>query len=182
MCGQIARTTSNTRSTDWFIDLATTQHAYKYSYLSSEYTGLRDKVVITCDLHGNFMQTPNSHLHSGAGCPKCTHIVSNKERQWLAFLKIPDDEYHRQVTLKINGSWVKVDGYDPDTQTIYEFLGDFWHGNPKKYDATAFNNVTKTTFGQLYANTLNRTNNLIKAGYKVICLWESDFNEEMIFS
>ena len=29
----------------------------------------------------------------------------------------------------------KADGYDENTKTIYEFHGDYWHGNPKKHDS-----------------------------------------------
>ena len=38
----------------------------------------------------------------------------------------------RQV--KIDG--YIVDGYDSKTNTIYEFNGDFWHGNPNIYNLT----------------------------------------------
>ncbi len=37
------------------------------------------------------------------------------------------------------------------------------------------NPKTKTTFGELYENTLKREKKLKKAGYKVISIWASDF-------
>lgn len=39
---------------------------------------------------------------------------------------------NREVVIKISGRIFKVDGFDPIINTIYEFYGDFWHGNPKK--------------------------------------------------
>ena len=43
-----------------------------------------------------------------------------------------------------------VDGYDPATNTIYEFLGDYWHGNPKTNGKNMFrkNYATNKTFYQ----------------------------------
>jgi len=70
-----------------------------------------------------------------------------------------------------------VDGYDPDTKTIYEFNGDFWHGNPDIFNSYDYNNVSKKQFGELYENTLKRERELIKKGYNVISIWENDFNE-----
>jgi hypothetical protein len=49
-----------------------------------------------------------------------------------------------------------VDGYDPITNTIYEFYGDFWHGNPKIYNLNDINLATKQSFKCLYKYTMKR--------------------------
>ena len=41
-----------------------------YNYQNSIYRGNKIKLNIECPLHGDFQQTPNSHL-SGSGCPQC---------------------------------------------------------------------------------------------------------------
>lgn len=67
------------------------------------------------------------HL-SGRGCWKCSNNSSNKEREWLDFCNIPNDDKHRQVHLKMNsGKRYIVDGFDLNNNTVYEFLGDYWH-------------------------------------------------------
>lgn len=45
-------------------------HGDKYDYSKVDYNGANVKVCIICPKHGEFMQTPSSHL-SGCGCPKC---------------------------------------------------------------------------------------------------------------
>jgi hypothetical protein len=45
-------------------------HNNKYSYEKVVYLGVTKKIVVICPEHGEFKQTPNSHL-SGAGCYEC---------------------------------------------------------------------------------------------------------------
>jgi len=45
-------------------------HAGKYNYDLVDYKHSKKIVTILCPIHGEFEQTPNSHL-SGNGCPKC---------------------------------------------------------------------------------------------------------------
>lgn len=45
-------------------------HGEKYDYSKMNYFRRDKKVIITCKTHGDFLQTPNSHLQ-GNGCAKC---------------------------------------------------------------------------------------------------------------
>jgi Zn ribbon nucleic-acid-binding protein len=45
-------------------------HGYKYDYSKVNYTNCKEKVCIICHEHGEFWQTPDSHIQ-GHGCPKC---------------------------------------------------------------------------------------------------------------
>ena len=63
---------------------------------------------------------------------------------------IPDDFKHREVTIHVGKKWFYVDGFDPITNTIYEFNGDSWHGNTNIYNATDFNKQAKKTYGELF--------------------------------
>ena len=53
-----------------FIKNATNVHGTKYDYSKVNYINNHTKAIITCRKHGDFEQTPNSHLN-GRGCPKC---------------------------------------------------------------------------------------------------------------
>jgi len=55
---------------DEFIQRALAIHGDKYNYSKVNYKGHAYKISITCDVHGEFMQTANKHL-SGDGCPEC---------------------------------------------------------------------------------------------------------------
>lgn len=55
---------------DKFIEDAIALHGDKYGYDKVVYKTNKDEVIITCPKHGDFSQTPNTHLR-GCGCPKC---------------------------------------------------------------------------------------------------------------
>jgi len=57
-----------------FITRAINIHGDVYDYSNTEYIGSKDKVIITCKLHGEFLQTPNNHLN-GQGCKKCANAA-----------------------------------------------------------------------------------------------------------
>ena len=57
-------------TTEQFIKKAQQIHNNKYDYSKVEYVNNRTKVCIICPEHGEFWQTPHSHL-SGKGCPHC---------------------------------------------------------------------------------------------------------------
>ena len=84
---------------------------------------------------------------------------------------------HRQVGVKISDRFFKLDAYEPEINLIYEFYGDYWHGNPKVYKPGDMNMANKKTFGELYSKTMERENYLKSLGYKIISIWESDFNK-----
>lgn len=145
-------------------------HDNKYDYTKSIYSRTINKLEILCDKHGSFWQSATSHL-KGNGCKKCGKNISKLECKWLDSLNIPDNSNHRQVKLTIGNSFYIVDGFNPETKTVYEYYGSYFHGNPKYYRASEINNVTKTTFGELYLKTRAKEKVLKKAGYKLIIKW-----------
>lgn len=173
ICGIERRNSSNTNTTPHFVDIATSVHGRKYNYHRSKYIDIRTKLTITCPTHGDFLQTPSDHLYCLAGCPKCSSNQSNKEQDWLDSLGVK----HRQITIMVDGIKYKVDGYDSTTNTVYEFWGDFWHGNPAVYNQQDINVRTGTTFGELYEKTLFKREHLLSSGYNVIDIWECDWNK-----
>ena len=68
-----------------------------------------------------------------------------------------------------------MDGIDYSTNTIYEFLGDFYHGNPEKFNPDNYNKICHKTFKELYENTFNKLNKLKELGYNVKYIWENDW-------
>ena len=68
----------------------------------------------------------------------------------------------------------KVDGYCYETNTVYEFHGDYWHGNPKRFDPNDINKTNGKTYGELYTKTMERDQKIRDLGYNLIVKWESD--------
>jgi len=104
------------------------------------------------------------------GCPKCAKSpVSISGSRWLDKLSIPYE--NREIMIKCNNHRYIVDAYDPESNTIYEYFGDFWHGNPKMFDPKDINPINKKSFGELYNNTLSRIEDLERDGYNIIYKW-----------
>jgi G:T-mismatch repair DNA endonuclease (very short patch repair protein) len=70
---------------------------------------------------------------------------------------------------------LSADGYDPDTNTIYLFHGNYWHGNPAMYDANKINAHNGKTFGELYNKTKQVENKFLEYGYKLVVVWEAEW-------
>lgn len=68
-------------TTDIFVEKANIKHGNLYSYTNTNYIKSNQKLVITCPLHGDFMQTPNNHL-AKKGCPKCGVIIAAKSHMY----------------------------------------------------------------------------------------------------
>ena|ERR1035437_5327544 len=161
-------------SLDDFIKKSNIIHNNKYNYSSTVYMNTDSKVIVTCPLHGDFLQQANSHLN-GHGCPRCSHLISKGENQWLDLLKIKKE--NRQITLRVNNKNYRVDAFDPETNTIYEFYGDFWHGNPKRFNPNDINIINNKSFIFLYERTLEKEKDLRMSGYNIVSIWENDFNK-----
>jgi hypothetical protein len=68
----------------YFIEKAREVHGDKYSYDKVIYIDNKKKVIISCEIHGEFLQTPSSHLASN-GCKDCgIRRRSIKRRQSLS--------------------------------------------------------------------------------------------------
>lgn len=157
-----------------FIKRARSVHGNKYNYSKVKYTKCYYKVSIICPKHGKFLQAAQDHL-SGHGCAKCSRLISKSEIKWLNSIGVPNKPENRNVLIKINNKKYKVDGYYKGI--VYEFYGDFWHGNPKVFDSNKINKITKLKYGQMYTSTLKRELLIKQAGYKVISIWEHDWKK-----
>lgn len=105
------------------------------------------------------------------GCQNCASKVASKAgNKWLDSLGITIREY------KIPGTNYAVDGYDPQSNTVYEFLGDFWHGNLNTYDPDQLHPKRGVSFEELFIQTTKRLEEIHDRGYQVMYIWESDWN------
>lgn len=115
------------------------------------------------------------------GCPICfTHGYSKMQIKWLN--NISEKENINIIHAENEGEYYitdvgKVDGYCKETNTVYEFHGDFYHGNPIKYNREDVNDKLSKTYGELYDKTLARDFLIISKGYKLITMWEHDFRK-----
>lgn len=161
-------------SLEEFLIKAKEKHGNSYDYTNSIFTGLSALISIKCHKHGIFTQEASSHLR-GSGCWQCSKkCTSKKEQLWLDLYNVKKE--NRQFKIKIKNKNIKADGFDPITNTIYEFNGDFWHGNPDVFDPEDVNGCNQRTFGELYEQTLKKAKLIKQAGYNLVDIWEHDFD------
>ena len=86
------------KNTIGFIEIAKEIHGDKYDYSKVEYVNSKEKIIIICKEHGEFNQTPDSHLQ-GCGCNNCASVIkksihlSNKEEFIEKAKEIHGDKY-----------------------------------------------------------------------------------------
>jgi len=161
------------RTTEQFVEKARDRFGDRYDYSLVEYVNSSLEVTIVCHSHGPFEQRPIYHLVNAVGCPKCTYSVSRPESQWLDDLGI--DQSLRQARIRLKGKSRSVDAYDPETNTVYEFWGSWWHGDPKVFPSDGIHSVAKKTYGELYRRTMDKRRLIIAAGYRLVDVWESEY-------
>ena len=104
-------------TTEKFILKARKIHGDKYDYSKVEYVDSTTPVCIICPEHGEFWQTPVSHLQN-RGCNKCSKLMFDKESFVTKARKIHGDKY----------DYSKVEYVDSTTPVciICPEHGEFW--------------------------------------------------------
>lgn len=115
---------------DNFINRANIMHNNKYNYRGVEYINTYSKIIITCPIHGDFKQTPQSHLR-GNGCNVCGNIASKGEIEISEFIKTI---YNGNVILNDRKSIspYEIDILLPELNIGIEFNGLYWHSDAEK--------------------------------------------------
>ena len=122
-CGKIERAKKHQKNTLLFINEAKQIHGDRYDYSKVKYESATKKVCIICSEHGEFWQTPSSHL-SGSGCPVCGKKKSNLTKSLTT-------EKFIEKAKQIHGdrydySKVNYLGYDVPVEIICKTHGSFY--------------------------------------------------------
>jgi hypothetical protein len=170
-CGIEVRAAKQRKLYQTFIDQSNLKHNFRYTYPDHNiYVNASTKLDIICSLHGTFKKRPADHLN-GEGCPTCAKSkISKVEEEWLASLNIPNLIKQKRIKLS-DGTYAVVDGFDPSTNTIYEYHGKFWHGHPDRCDPDEKHPKNKILGSDLYFDTLIREIRLRDLGYKIVSKW-----------
>jgi len=111
---------------------------------------------------------------------KFKHKYSIGQIEWLEYIKVSTPDIIHALNnesgeFKIPNSNYSADGYSENKNCIYEYHGDFWHGNMNIYNPKDINPCTKTSYEQLYNNTLNKQIFCEKEGFTYKYIWESEW-------
>jgi very-short-patch-repair endonuclease len=117
---------------DAFILKSRIIHGAKYNYDLVSYFNNLTKVKIVCPKHGEFLQTPHSHLQ-GKGCRRCHTTISNEHQKVIDLLPT-------EIDFTINDHSViapyELDIYIPQFRVGIEINGEYWHGINKSHNTS----------------------------------------------
>lgn len=96
-------------NTNSFIEKANQVHNNRYTYNNTQYTNSRNKVVITCPIHGDFEQIAAEHIR-GKGCPYCGGTKKSNTKEFIEKAKnVHGDKYnYDKVVYKNNYTKVVI--------------------------------------------------------------------------
>ncbi len=126
MCSRVAKLTN-----EIFIKRSKKVHSNKYDYSKVECKGTDDKVCIICPEHGEFWQSPHSHM-TGVGCPACHEENHINETKLFDFIR---ESYGDEVINQYKTDWLgkqTIDIYIPSKKVGIEYQG-VQHFRPVKY-------------------------------------------------
>ena len=185
-CGKIksVQCLKQSMTTEEFILRSKKKHGDLYDYSNTKYITSDDKVKIRCKIHGEFESDPPKHYRLGYGCPICTGCgVSFAQLEWLHHIEsttggdiiYKGGKHNKEESFRFNNKLYRVDGFCEETNTIYEFLGCWYHGCLKCRDETIVHPWSKKTMKQLYQECIDRKTILEENGYTVVYMWECEW-------
>lgn len=159
-CGKESMSEKQKMEPSEFLKRSRLLHGDRYEYELSDFENYRSKVNITCKKHGRFSQVAEAHYSLGAGCPSCAVRFSAAETEICEMLDSLGVEYFKgdRTILKP----LEVDILIPSYSLAIEYNGLKWHSDEFSKDRNYH---------------LDKTENARKKGYRLIHLWENDWNE-----
>jgi len=155
-------------NTKIFIKRSINKHGDKYNYSKSKYTGIFNKLIIICPIHGEFLQTAKDHMY-GNGCQECAKInkFKNLDKVIEDFKNVHGNKYDYskviykdsktpiEIICTIHGSFFQQpNGHlsygcqkcsnDKSRKNLDKVIKDFRkvHGNKYDYSKVQYENTT----------------------------------------
>ncbi len=141
---------------------------------------------------------PNTYLYmhtrKSSHCQYCapSYVQSDIAVEWLKAISKKhgvyiqhaknEGEYIVEYRFEKKNKTLKLDGYCDETDTAYEFYGDYFHGNPLIYGLSEAKVFGRTTHKALYLKTCERQAILLSLGIRVVYVWESHFKKGHLIS
>lgn len=169
-----------------FVEMANELHGGKFDYSKFEYTNYTSPSTIICPKDGEFEQSPAQHLRKrtgGGDCPECSKKMYSIEGiQYVEYLQAT--EYPKLQHAKnggeyrIEGTRYRADGYDPLSNTVFEFQGCYYHGCERCFPDRSFMTHTSKTAEELFARTRQREQEIRSLGYNYVEMWQCQWRIE----
>jgi hypothetical protein len=186
-CGcKACRVAEVSGTTENFITRSMEIHGNKFDYSKTIYKTKRTPLLVCCTSCGEIStRTPVQHLYgmscTNIGCEN--HSVRGYSKiaiRWLQHeakkRRIKIEHAENGGEYRIPGTRLLVDGFHRHSNTVFEFHGDAYHGNPDVYGPRSHPNpYSIKTASQLYKATVKRENLIKSLGYNLVVMWQYDW-------
>lgn len=109
--------------------------------------------------------------------------MSNYSKKSIKWLKFKEIQYNAKIVhaenkgeYNIPDTNYKADGYMKKNNTIFEFHGDMWHGNPLVFELNDKNPVNGDKYYDLYIKTIKKKKEITDMGYNYEEIWENTWD------
>lgn len=142
--------------------------------IKSQYERLRTCVNIECRTCGlSSIMIAENLMNKFRSCKRCqphgnSRGYSDVSIAWLDYmsrkLRIVIEHAEHRGEYRIPGTRYKVDGYNKRSNTVFEFLGDYWH---------------RLREPSAKKKTMQRLRQIKRMGYNVVYIWHSEYKQGM---
>ena len=128
-CGFIKNNKNRTKTTEEFIQKAQKVHQNpdgtpKYDYSKTNYIKLKNKITVTCPIHGDFEIYPANHLY-GTGCQLCREKINSNKFKKLFIQKSQEIHKNLDGTTKYDYSQINYVNNTSKIKIICPIHGEF---------------------------------------------------------
>lgn len=151
------------------------------NWLTDQYVTQRKPALMIAEELGVSNGTVGNYLRKHKIAINYARQYSAKCIRWLEEIMRVE---HISIQHALNGGEYRVpstsykaDGFCEQTNTIYEFHGDIFHGNPRLFESSdVCQPFSRATAGELYTFTLFKEQCIRELGYNLVVMWEHDFD------
>lgn len=116
------------KTLDELIKKANTIHNGKYSYNHYALINTHAPSYITCPIHGDFLQSFDSHINGKSGCPECAKTKRNIKNTKFRHRMLSEND--QRYSFGYAYDKFKYNGYDAKSIVVCQEHGEFltsWH-------------------------------------------------------
>jgi len=112
-----------------FLEKAKLIHGDTYDYTKSNYVKNKEKITIICRKHGEFYQTPEKHILSKQGCPKCAKNTKITEKKFIELCNIKHNNKYDYSLVHYKNANSKIDIICPIHGFFSQRANSHMHGS-----------------------------------------------------
>lgn len=140
-CGREKANKNESDSLQDFLEKAKTSHPTGYSFDNVKLEDFKNKVTITCNIHGDF-RIRRANFIAGQGCPKCTLV-----NQMKLLKKLEKRFSNIEFNWEYKANWLgkqRIDIFIPELKIAIEYDGQQHFVPIKHFGGKAGLEITKT--------------------------------------